>query len=56
MHREDRTGENRMIYEYFRLEWFMNTVKHVYNDQAYNEMTLITKHLGISANILYISL
>ena len=25
--------------------WF--TVKHVYNDHAYNEMTLIRKHLGI---------
>ena len=24
-----------------------NTVKHVYSDHAYNEMTLITKHLGI---------
>ena len=23
------------------------TVKHVYSDHAYNEMTLITKHLGI---------
>ena len=24
-----------------------NTVKHVYSDHAYNEITLITKHLGI---------
>ena len=32
------------------------TVKHVYSDHAYNEMTLIAKHLGIPTNILYISL
>ena len=25
-----------------------NTVKHVYSYHAYNEMTLITNHLGIS--------
>ena len=25
----------------------LTTVKHVYSDNAYNEMTLITKHLGI---------
>ena len=29
------------------------TVKHVYSDHAYNEMTLITKRLGIPGKILY---
>ena len=27
--------------------FFQTTVKHVYSDHAYNEMTLITKHLEI---------
>ena len=26
---------------------FLYTVNHIYNNHAYNEMTLITKHLGI---------
>ena len=26
---------------------WISTVKHIYSDHAYNEMTLITKHLGI---------
>ena len=32
---------------YKRTGAFLYTVKHVYSDHAYNEMTLITKHLGI---------
>ena len=28
-----------------KLNKFVNTVKHVYSDHAYNEMTLITKRL-----------
>ena len=32
---------------YSYLSDLYSTVKHVYSDHAYNEMTLITKHLGI---------
>ena len=32
----------------------LNTVKHVYSDYAYNEMTLSTKHLEIPGKTFYI--
>ena len=36
------------------METLSTTVKHVYSDHAYNEMTLITKHLGIpSKHFMY---
>ena len=33
--------------EFFLHKYVIDTVKHVYSDHAYNEMTLIMKHLGI---------
>ena len=37
----------RYILSYMHDTRIQSTVKHVYSDQAYNEMTLITKHLEI---------